>query len=192
MLSSPTDFHLAVPSAPGVKIKRSNIEYYAAPMPNTSSAAYSRSLIAVVIAVLRFRQPLSQAAAPSCAAGGSWRGPPPPAGGVSSCGTGRRSTSRRTAPSSSSPARRRRRRGRRRRRSGGGGRTSPCDSDPRRWCGERSDRDCRRFCPPCHASAAAAAAREGRRVVVLRSCPWRGKRSWRCDISSWDAKCRSN
>ena len=162
-------------------------------MPNTSSAAYSRSLIAVVIAVLRFRQPLSQAAAPSCAAGGSWRGPPPPAGGVSSCGTGRRSTSRRTAPSSSSsPARRRRRRGRRRRRSGGGGRTSPCDSDPRRWCGERSDRDCHRFCPPCYASAAAAAAREGRRVVVLRSCPWRGKRSWRCDISSWDAKCRSN
>jgi hypothetical protein len=62
MLSSPTDFHL-LSQVLGVKIKRSNIEYHAAPMPNTSSAAYPRSLIAVVIAVLRFRPPLSQVAA---------------------------------------------------------------------------------------------------------------------------------
>jgi hypothetical protein len=45
------------------KNKKLNIEYQAVSMPNTSSAAYPRSLIVVVIAVHRFRPPLSQAAA---------------------------------------------------------------------------------------------------------------------------------
>ncbi len=44
-LSPHTDFSLAVPSPPGVKIIRSNIKYRAAPMPNTSSTAYPFSLV---------------------------------------------------------------------------------------------------------------------------------------------------
>jgi hypothetical protein len=44
-LSPPTDFSLAVPSPPGIKIIRSNIEYCAALMPNISSAAYPFSLV---------------------------------------------------------------------------------------------------------------------------------------------------
>jgi hypothetical protein len=44
-LSPPTDFSLAVPSPHGVIIIRSNIEYCAALMPNTSSAAYPFSLV---------------------------------------------------------------------------------------------------------------------------------------------------
>ena len=44
-LSPPTDFSFAVPSPPGVKIIRANIDYRAAPMPNTLSAAYPFSLV---------------------------------------------------------------------------------------------------------------------------------------------------